>query len=217
MRGLFAIFAFLAFFLTACGTSSSGCSDNADCGDLQVCARPSANQAGTCTNVECVTNDDCALGNYCNSAGYTCTPGCTSNLDCRAGENCDQSNNTCVQYGCRDTNLDCGYAQFCENGTCVDAQGHCEVGCDFDSDCGNGFCLGFDSTGNYSCEFTGCPLGQACYYTDSSMTTTECLVNRCLAACSAPADCPRGFQCANITGLGNLCIADCEYIDQWRN
>ncbi|TNE85107.1 MAG: hypothetical protein EP330_27275 [Deltaproteobacteria bacterium] len=217
MRAIFAIFSVLVVLLSGCGTSAGGCVDNADCADLQVCARQSANQPGTCTNVECVTNEDCALGNFCNEAGFFCAPGCTSNLDCRAGENCDVNSNTCVQYGCRDTNLDCAYGEFCQNGSCVDATGHCEVGCDTDFDCGSGYCLGFDSTGTFNCAFTGCPSGQACYYTDASMTTTECLVNRCLAGCSQPTDCPRGFQCQPIDGIGSLCIADCEYIDQWRN
>ena len=187
MRTLFAALAVLTVVLSGCGTQS-GCVDNAGCADLQVCARPSADRPGVCTNVECVTNEQCALGNFCNEAGYFCEPGCTSDLDCRAGETCDTTTNTCNAYGCRDTNLDCGYGEFCENGSCVEnGRPFCEP-CLTNFDCGPG-----------------------------GLCVSDGVTTHCFETCNSQADCPRGYQCGEfvIDDPGTYCGADCAYINQW--
>ena len=207
MRGFIATFLlfFAAFGLAGCGTPASGCQDNAGCGDLQVCVQTRQGQPGICADVECVTNADCDLGEFCQPPDYTCEPGCDSDLDCRAGQTCNLGTNTCEEYGCRNTDLDCNYGEFCTNGTCVpDTAPHCDNGCDpfVGGSCGAGNqCVAWNLYA--SCNLINgdgdCPNGQYCgaFEIDESSSCNS-LTN---------SGCPAGWNCAffdlNGDGFGD--------------
>ncbi|MCO4745298.1 MAG: hypothetical protein KC912_10965 [Proteobacteria bacterium] len=218
MRSGFAliVFLFMSLGLAGCGTQA-GCSDNGDCGDLEVCVRANPSRPGVCADVDCVTSEHCDLGSYCAAPNYECTPGCDGDSDCRAGQTCNAATHACEAYGCRDTDLDCNYGEFCVDGTCIaDTAPHCEPGCSSDAECGaGGQCLGWSSNGQSCIGFPGeCGAGADCYCTDESCTVTECFDNRCLVGCAVATDCPRGYDCR--PDLGNVCLGDCDYLDQWN-
>lgn len=192
MRVVYAALVACLLVLSGCG-NTAGCADNADCGDLQVCMRSSANRPGTCTNVDCVSNEHCDLGMYC-ADGNVCSPGCTSQLDCRAGEQCDTQNNQCVAYGCRDTDLDCGYGEFCVGGQCqADTAPHCDTGCDpfLAGTCGAGNqCLPWNLHNACDVYNNGaeCAAGQYCgAFEIDGNSTCDSTFN---------SGCPTGWDCA---------------------
>ncbi len=76
------------------------CSKNSECEVGQVCLEEE------CKTVECISSAECDIGKHC-TADYTCTAGCEEDTDCLAGETCNDG--TCEAYGCRNTQLDCGY------------------------------------------------------------------------------------------------------------
>lgn len=201
------LFVFMSLGLVGCGTSS-GCSDNADCQDMEVCVRTNPSRPGVCADVECVTNEHCDLGAYCSSApDYVCTPGCNADDDCRAGQTCNVSTNSCQAYGCRDTELDCAYGEFCTNGSCVaDTAPHCDGSCDpfTPNSCGAGnACAAWNLHGscNLSNNDSDCGNNQYCgaFEIDES-SSCDSLFNT---------GCPTGWNCGYFD-LNNDGIGDSE-------
>jgi hypothetical protein len=166
---------------------SGDCVDAGQCGDMQACIE------SRCTDVECLSSIDCGLEEYCNTEAnaYTCASGCISDSDCPAGKACDTDANPCETYECRSTDLDCSWGEFCNpsSGECERASGdHCST------------CDPYDFFGN-----GGCSDSASCFTFDYYATT-----GYCLEACQTEDDCPRGYECGDVTGLGDLyCFAWC--------
>ncbi len=209
------------------------CSKNSECEVGQVCLEEE------CKTVECISSAECDIGKHC-TADYTCTAGCEEDTDCLAGETCNDG--TCEAYGCRNTQLDCGYGEFCDptTGQCYpDDSGACSV-CDPSTDPN---CLGMTQLG--PCSSSGaCPANQACYITeyDDSFTCsndsqcaadencynlgtisdpvgpyctkTACFEGATFPACdpSVPNECARGFQCTQLDDGSGICFGDCEWL-----
>lgn len=222
----------MTLFLLACTGGAGGeCVDDGNCDDGQACVE------ATCVDVECLTSEDCDIGNFCHLKTHTCKPGCHEDSDCLAGEQCNQGANQCEQAGCRSTELDCHAGEVCDpvSGQCSDV-GVCEQDCHVynSPNCGPGLCLA-STTG--TCRVNSdCDAGETCdQFLTSSVTcsriedcpdgTEECdWLGQCLASychhdyCYDPCDsadaCPASFQCADYTdyGYGKVCVGDCGYL-----
>ncbi|MBO84332.1 MAG: hypothetical protein CL927_03145 [Deltaproteobacteria bacterium] len=211
------------------------CANNSDCAVGQACIQEE------CKPADCLSSAECALGEHCDES-YTCTTGCDENTDCLAGQSC--ISNTCLEYGCRDTQLDCDYGEFCDptTSTCYpDEAGTCED-CDPSTDAN---CFAIYEQG--PCSSTGsCPTGQECYisqYDDSRVcrddsdcardetciglntgsgtegpycSTLTCFSGATYPACdpTLPNECARGFQCQDIGGGEGLCFGDCQWLTE---
>ena len=98
---------FIALFACQPTEVVSACTNDAQCERRCV--------DGDCILADCLSSDECDLHEYCLDG--TCVNGCTEDEDCLAGEACiDQE---CASSGCRDTHLDCGYGEHCQQGECV--------------------------------------------------------------------------------------------------
>ena len=127
-----------------------------------------------------------------------------------AGESCDVETNTCIEYGCRDTQLDCPIGDYCNrnSGDCYDdPEGTCD------------FCTEDQSYADQlELLFGGSLQDRHCVQWDAAGTTfywlSLCNPNQGSEAC------PRGFACyENIydpsSGLEvAACIGDCDYYRQ---
>ena len=125
----------LIFGLAACTIQKSNssnitvngqnyCNNSSECSDGLLCYE------NHCLEAQCFSSSDCLLEEFCNEA-YQCISGCVQDSDCLAGDICEE--NTCVEYGCRDTELDCSIAEYCDEttGECYqDSFDHCDV-CDY--------------------------------------------------------------------------------------
>lgn len=172
MRAFAALLAVVGVLgLSACdGGTEFTCSEEIPCeGFGETCV------AGQCEVLGCSSNIDCPMENVC-GAGGTCQRGCDNDNDCYPGNICDPEANECVTGGCSDTQIDCGYKEFCNRSTgeCYEAGGvYCRP-CDprnVVDDCNGG-----DAGG-----------------------TNECWNNYCTVDCSNGGECPSGFQCYPFT------------------
>ena len=171
-------------FGLGCSTAKEAppCTSNSDCTEGQACVEKE------CKTVDCLSSSDCALGEHCDEK-YTCSTGCDESTDCLAGQTCISG--TCLDYGCRDTHLDCAYGEFCDTttGLCYPDDSNTCGDCDPGTDAN---CFAVYEQG--PCSSTGsCPRGQECYiseYDDSRI-------------CSSDADCDRDETCIGLnTGSG---------------
>lgn len=205
------LFILLSLWLAGCTLGQEtlapgACVNNTDCEDNELCI------AETCQTVQCTTSSECGLGQYCNDT-FSCTDGCAEDSDCVAGESCDTLVNTCVSYGCRDTQLDCGYGELCDptSGQCyTDTAPHCES-CESSLDCPGGECFSLFTTQSCSTQ-ADCPFGYRC---QSFEGERRCFSNSCIIECTpAAADsCPRGLSCVTFGEDGfSGCLGDCEYL-----
>lgn len=162
------------------------CVDNGQCGDMQACIEEE------CVQVECLASAQCGLEQFCDvQRDYTCKSGCEHNTDCQAGFDCNPDSHQCEAYGCRSTDLDCGYGEVCDesSGECKRAQGdHCKTCSDpyFGSGCNKGTCYLFDE---------------------------ESFASYCVVDCNPSQEdaCPRGYECVDVLGDGASygCFAWC--------
>ncbi|MBL8616932.1 MAG: hypothetical protein JNM72_15085 [Deltaproteobacteria bacterium] len=176
--------------------SAKTCESNSECGSNEACID------GACAEVQCRTNDHCAIKHYCTDKGE-CAPGCAGDDDCFAGQTCDLATNTCERRGCRDTQLDCGYNEFCDQttGECVPS------GLDVCSSCnpeaascgGGGACFPSEEQGTCSASFT-CPSGQGCFIAEYDDRRT------CEDWIGLPDDsvCASGWVCGQISASSPL-------------
>ena len=134
-----------------------------------------------------------------------------------AGETCDESTNTCGEYGCRDTELDCEYGEYCDTttGECYpDDRNLCGT-CDItaaNNTCGPGAeCAAYG--GDTCWTDADCAAGESC---DLFADGFYCHRDWCLHQCDTndANACPRGFSCtaAFVGDPTTFCVADCEYL-----
>lgn len=135
----------------------------------------------------CSVASDCPVDHHCDDG--TCLPGCAADSDCLGGETCESE--TCQPGACRTGPLDCGLGEMCDqtSGECSDGGG-CET-CDGpDAECGAGECVNFG---------------------DDAAPAWYCLLD-CETA-GAPDACPRGFDCRDLSGAGDLyCYGECPVL-----
>ena len=187
---------------------AEGCEYHSDCPDGSLC------EDEECEEVECTSSEDCQPGYFC-AARFECAPGCEDDTDCAAGESCNEQNQ-CAEYGCRTTELDCAYGEFCDQdlGECYeDDAPHCAE-CDINAtntQCGGeGDCFYLD--GGSCTSDSDCEEGYSC---DTVGFDRICHADICLVTCNPNAEepCPRGYQCGDVTGLGDYyCFADCVWL-----
>lgn len=195
------------FGLQACGTGSKAteCISNADCEGVAVCT-----EEGTCDEVECLSSNDCDIFQYCDDDNE-CQDGCDEDADCLAGFSCDLETNECEEYGCRSTQLDCEYGQYCDQvtGTCYDDdRGLCQT-CDIFSGggCPGGDCYVSSTSGYCDIDFGGadCGVDQDCAIFDVDESAT----------CWSDGDCPANSQCdfmdLNGDGFGDGYYCHTDY------
>lgn len=162
----------LLLVLSACNTVEPECSESVACDFGAICVD------GQCLVQSCSTSAQCPMEHFCDRGG--CTPGCADDVDCYPGDACNTALETCEQKECRDTRLDCGYKQWCNEltGDCYDASGYYCRECNGDADCGG--------NGNY------------------------CYNGYCGVTCATDTDCPSGFSClAFVDNSGNVQFYQC--------
>jgi len=173
--------------LAALATSGckAECEQNLNCPADQVCTD------GKCAARLCLDSSTCPMETFCSDEDGTCKGGCQGDRDCYPYHRCDEDGR-CVENGCRNTSLDCGLGQFCNEltGECFDAGGaYCHT-CEVDSDCGgSSFCLDI-----------GAPGGQ----------------RYCLVDCSMGQECPRGYPCVDIVNGGGAVVGMGCYARCWE-
>lgn len=169
-----------------------GCQEEPECSEEQPCPFGSVCNEGVCMQIPCSTSDQCGPEEYC--LDRVCVSGCAEESDCLPGDTCDTTTNTCEPRGCRSTQLDCNYKEFCNeaNGECYEAGGYYCRSCADDDDCGgnDNLCLNFGTSGQY-----------------------------CGVTCSSDEDCPAGFDCSPIGDInGNIvsyqCLTYCWLYDE---
>ncbi len=188
-------------YAVACGPTSvqRTCNDNSDCltfpteTGFAACTEITA-EGGECAPVQCLANEHCDIGNYCND-NFNCVPGCSTDLDCRAGESCDLDTRACFEYGCRSSRLDCNVLEECNvsSGQCqLPSTQHCK-------ECDVGIFGGIT-----------CPGNGECFAFDQAQQDLYCLF-----PCTTQEQCPAGFTCSDPTG-GNgtkYCSGACAQLD----
>ena len=145
---------------TGCPTTFE-CDENTACGFGETC------QGGVCVETRCASSAQCPMESYCLNG--ECLPGCAQDDDCYPGSSCDLDLRTCAEDACVDTEVDCGYREFCNTATgdCYDAgEQYCKF-CDEDSECGEGnYCYGHYCGVDCS-DGQECPGGFECFpFTD---------------------------------------------------
>ena len=186
------------------------CVDNGQCPEGNACVQ------NACEEVSCLTSAECDINQFCNPF-YECEGGCETSDDCTAGETC--KDHVCDVYGCRSTNLDCEYGEYCDtsSGECkTSSKPHCES-CDAaaTSSCGsNATCYIWEVDDGTCTGDRDCEDGWYCDNIESA-TSKNCHQDFCVVDCDPDDEnaCPRGFTCQDATGLGAYgCIADCSFM-----
>lgn len=186
------ILAVVVPLLSSCGAPEEPapeCVANGECDTDQACIN------GVCRVVECFTSSDCDTGQFC-SDKFACLPGCAEDTDCLAGEVCDAATATCEPRSCRTTVLDCSYGEVCNEST-----GACELA-------DGPYCEPCNAAGPGN----ECGAGADCYYFEGDQPQD----GWCFVGCNPQAEdaCPRGYQCADVTGAGDFyCWADCPWLE----
>ena len=211
MRLLASFLLFLSLVLAGCGKSNKdgSCTYHSDCADGELC------RDSTCKAVECKSAEDCGFGRYCDGQ-FFCQDGCANDKGCAAGETCNAEKHTCKSYGCRSTELDCAYGQYCDTttGECYEATEPLCKSCDISNtsdECGSS-ALCFYTEGDTCSSNADCEAGYDCVTRGG---TSRCVSAFCLNECDPDQDdpCPRGFQCVR-TSSGYYCNADCLFMTQ---
>jgi hypothetical protein len=165
-----------------CQNEPAECSEDIPCeGFGETCVK------GACVAKSCSNSNQCGIEEYCD--GGACAQGCAEDTDCYPDSVCNTESNACKKRGCRDSNLDCGFGEYCDtsSGTCYDASGYYCRECQDDADCGgNGnICLGFGAYGSYcgvTCESTlDCPSAYECL--PVSDASGNIFTNQCVTYC----------------------------------
>jgi hypothetical protein len=129
-----------------------------ECNDALPCVNPTDICAAdfTCKQFKCATSAQCPMDSHCDQGD--CIKGCVEDGDCKTGYQCNTETASCDKIGCTDTNIDCGFKEFCNIGTgeCYTAGGNYCKFCDEDYECGDGnYCYahycGVDCSGGKEC------------------------------------------------------------------
>ena len=101
--------------LVACSKEVPECNEAIPCEFGEVCI------AGQCESGKCSTSAQCPMEHTC--VNRNCERGCSTDNDCYPGSTCDQEEGMCTDAPCIDTQVDCGYREFCNTATgeCYDA------------------------------------------------------------------------------------------------
>lgn len=163
------LFALPAMVLFSCGPKYE-CDDETPCDFGEQCV------AGTCTQPQCSSSQQCPIETFCR--GRDCVPGCQNDGDCRTGYSCDQEESECVINECTETQVDCGFREFCNvaTGDCFDAGDQYCKPCrnqTAEQDCGSGnSCIG--GYCGVNCEGgTECPGGFECFAFENNVGQIE--------------------------------------------
>lgn len=164
----------LVVALGACnGKTAFECSEELPCSGLgEVCTD------GQCVDARCANSSQCPMESHCDNGD--CLPGCVEESDCYPGSTCDVELKTCEPEACVDSQIDCGYREFCNaaTGDCYDA--------------GTQFC-------NY-CDYQPNECGE----------NNICYANYCGVDCSQGQECPGGFECSPfVDDVGNIVTYQC--------
>jgi len=161
------------------------CKPAIECSESLACEFGSVCVEGICLEVPCSTSAQCGMEEFCSDR--QCVEGCEVDSDCYPGDQCNTTIAECEAAECRDTQLDCGFKEFCNpaNGQCYEVDGYyCKPCVD------NGSCGGDDS-GNLCLNFGGG-------------------YKYCGVECESDRDCPAGFGCLPIGDFnGNIYSFQC--------
>lgn len=144
-----------------------------ECSAEKLCGWGETCDNGFCVSGRCATSAQCPVETYCEDDA--CVPGCLADTDCGPGTSCDQVTRECVQNACQDTQIDCGFREYCDTttGTCFDAGEQFCRPCEEDSQCGEGNRCFADFCG-VDCNDRECPAGFDCIgLSDSEGNTTS--------------------------------------------
>ncbi len=153
-----------------------GCGADAECDEENTCRFGQVCIEGACVTKSCATSAQCPMEHTCDDG--SCTEGCGEDDDCYPGDVCGETG-ACEPKDCRDTRVDCGFQEFCNEftGECYEAGGYyCKI-CNDDNDCGG--------NGNH------------------------CYGGYCGVDCSSDADCPSGFQCYAFSNAEGVQYYNC--------
>lgn len=201
----------LAISAPGCIKTAPACASTVECEEGLACVEEE------CRPVECLASEDCAINNFCDRS-YKCVEGCESADDCLAGEECNSGE--CVSFGCRDTQLDCQYGEFCDTttGECYQAEENycksCDVGASptCSSDGIQGACFA-DLNGEDCVTDRDCPTGYRCDNFGAGVGFA-CHTDACALECN-PRDespCPRGFDCIDGQDGNFYCAGSCPWL-----
>ena len=169
----------LMTLLLACGEKEAECSEELACEFGSVCVE------GVCQEIPCSTSAQCGMEEYC--LDRQCVAGCAEDNDCYPGDLCNTTVNECESGGCRDTQLDCGFKEFCNpaNAECYEVDGYYCKPCTSDASCGG------EESGNICLNFGGG-------------------YQYCGVECASDNDCPAGFGCLPVGDFnGNVYTFQC--------
>lgn len=149
----------------------SECAAERPCGWGETCVN------GYCTGGLCATSAQCPIESYCEDGA--CEAGCRADSDCGPGKVCDVAEAACVANACQDTQVDCGFAEYCDTttGTCFDAGEQFCRPCEVDATCGEGNVCYANFCG-VDCNDRECPSGFDClplYDGFGNIQTFQCI------------------------------------------
>jgi hypothetical protein len=164
-----------------------GCYDNSDCEDLpgtfcDITTRTCIPE-GTCTS-----HRQCPLAYVCQ--GGVCVEGCNFSSDCYLDQCC--ISNQCQSCDCQDDAF-CGFAEFCNSGSCSLAYTPTTPYC---KPCTNGL----NQCGDV---MNSCLIYP--YLDDDFAQHSD---EYCSVDCSANERCPQGFQCNSVILVEGVCHSD---------
>ncbi len=175
--------------------NGTGCGDDGDCGEGEVCD----DDSGECVADLCrVENDVCVRGD-----GQLCLLGCGPGftqegcecvaIACQFNSECELQ--ICIDGVCQNCSDDsqCGIRELCSDGQCVE-----DTSCRADEDCSS----------NQRCSDDGVCVNRPQCLIDADCDEDElCISGRCTVApeCSENVDCPDGFECVGDICFETLC------------
>lgn len=202
----------------SCG-SGSACPSGKACVQLQSGKGACLDAGSTKIGDACSKSSDCADGMCVASAGkYVCTKACSKTSDCPTTYDCyslSSGAGGCFKGPSKQPDGGkCQGSTDCNSGLCVGdagADGACVQPCAGDSQCQNGYTCSSLSGGGGFCEKLGDKaLGDACGK-DTDCASGDCVGLGgkfvCVATCTAPVDCPCGFECTTFQSGSKYCAA----------
>ncbi len=196
-----------------CGTLQD-CTTNTDCTGGETCENinPTTNRghcidcgAGECWALGCLSDADCATGNYCAKEAASLSGACVPTGCNPLNGSCDIGSLSCRGSACE--GVQCPVGQVCYEGSCFDpcaSNGDCTP----PNLCYDGVCT------DDLCRGTNCPVGQVCYAgscfdpcldNDDCTMPDFCFNGRCAVDACANVNCPVGDIC-----VGGGCFEGCS-------
>ena len=144
--------------LLSCSSPERG---GAECNGEKLCGWGETCINGYCEQGTCATSAQCPIEQWCDAG--TCVEGCRNDDDCPVGNRCDVADRSCQPLACQDTQIDCGFREYCDTttGECFDAGEQFCRPCERDDQCGEGNLCFADFCG-VDCNDRACPSGFDC-------------------------------------------------------